>query len=363
MPSSGKKPVRQHLPSHPERSSGLTAGKRPVPRLPRAFRGAVGMPGGSTGVLQVAGGRTEVPAEQGDGLRSGSAWVWGVGERVGPGGPTREPSRDRECLRKLGHHSGTGQDGTAEPRGQWALRSRRLQEPGLKDFPGGPVVNNRPSSAGDVGSIPGGGNKFPHAAGQLLSALRSKRSLRYSGDQQSQKRKTGAGCWPCGRWGRQGPRATPGSRAGAARGSVLHSVSRAHHCQQAPQSSVAQRAVCDCLSGPVDWRGSTGRFSPGLTRQRAVRLCQAGEVTWNEASSTEVAGSWTGWGASPHTASSQHSPRRTQAGSQHPPPSRRCLVSEGDGVILPGLKPRSRHYPSGRSQRVRRGRWLRGVVS
>ena len=36
-----------------------------------------------------------------------------------------------------------------------------------RDFPGGPVVKNPPSSAGDAGSIPGQGTKIPHAAGQL----------------------------------------------------------------------------------------------------------------------------------------------------------------------------------------------------
>ena len=35
------------------------------------------------------------------------------------------------------------------------------------DFPGGPVVENPPSNAGDVDSIPGRGTKIPHAAGQL----------------------------------------------------------------------------------------------------------------------------------------------------------------------------------------------------
>ena len=35
------------------------------------------------------------------------------------------------------------------------------------DFPGGPVVKNPPSNAGDTGSIPGRGTKIPHAAGQL----------------------------------------------------------------------------------------------------------------------------------------------------------------------------------------------------
>ena len=36
-----------------------------------------------------------------------------------------------------------------------------------RDFPGGPVVKNLPSSAGDAGSIPGREVKIPHAAGQL----------------------------------------------------------------------------------------------------------------------------------------------------------------------------------------------------
>ena len=35
------------------------------------------------------------------------------------------------------------------------------------DFPGGPVVKNPPSKAGDVGSIPGRGTKIPHASGPL----------------------------------------------------------------------------------------------------------------------------------------------------------------------------------------------------
>ena len=34
-------------------------------------------------------------------------------------------------------------------------------------FPGGPVVKNSPSSAGDTGSIPGRGTKISHATGQL----------------------------------------------------------------------------------------------------------------------------------------------------------------------------------------------------
>ena len=37
----------------------------------------------------------------------------------------------------------------------------------LGDFPGGPVVENLPSNAGDLGPIPGWGTKIPHALGQL----------------------------------------------------------------------------------------------------------------------------------------------------------------------------------------------------
>ena len=36
-----------------------------------------------------------------------------------------------------------------------------------RDFPGGPMVKNPPSNAGDAGSIPGQGTKIPHAMGQL----------------------------------------------------------------------------------------------------------------------------------------------------------------------------------------------------
>ena len=37
----------------------------------------------------------------------------------------------------------------------------------LGDFLDGPVVENPPSSAGDMGSNPGQGTKMPHAQGQL----------------------------------------------------------------------------------------------------------------------------------------------------------------------------------------------------
>ena len=37
----------------------------------------------------------------------------------------------------------------------------------MRDFPGGPVVKNPPSYAGDVDSIPDQGNKITHAVGKL----------------------------------------------------------------------------------------------------------------------------------------------------------------------------------------------------
>ena len=36
-----------------------------------------------------------------------------------------------------------------------------------RDFPGGPVVKNPPSNAGDVPSVPGQGTKIPRAGGQF----------------------------------------------------------------------------------------------------------------------------------------------------------------------------------------------------
>ena len=36
-----------------------------------------------------------------------------------------------------------------------------------RDFPGGAVVKNPPSNAGDMSAIPGRGTKIPNARGQL----------------------------------------------------------------------------------------------------------------------------------------------------------------------------------------------------
>ena len=59
----------------------------------------------------------------------------------------------------------------------------------FRDFPGGPVVKNLPSNAGDKGSIPGQGTKIPHASGPL-SPHRNQRSPRATMKTQcSQKKK------------------------------------------------------------------------------------------------------------------------------------------------------------------------------
>ena len=46
----------------------------------------------------------------------------------------------------------------------FTITSKRIK---YQDFPGGPVIKNPPSNAGDVGSIPGQEAKIPHATGQI----------------------------------------------------------------------------------------------------------------------------------------------------------------------------------------------------
>ena len=46
-------------------------------------------------------------------------------------------------------------------------KERKKKKNILWFFPGGPVVKNPPSNAGDAGSIPGQGTKIPHAKEQL----------------------------------------------------------------------------------------------------------------------------------------------------------------------------------------------------
>jgi len=47
----------------------------------------------------------------------------------------------------------------------WKISASFIESFG--DFPGGPVVKNQPSNAGDACSIPGQGTKIPHVKGQL----------------------------------------------------------------------------------------------------------------------------------------------------------------------------------------------------
>ena len=54
----------------------------------------------------------------------------------------------------------------ARDRQEVLLRPQKLSIK-IRDFPGGPVVKNLPSNAGDAGSIPGQGIKTPHSKGQL----------------------------------------------------------------------------------------------------------------------------------------------------------------------------------------------------
>ena len=42
------------------------------------------------------------------------------------------------------------------------------------DFPGGPLVKNLPSNAGDTSLMPGQGTKIPHAWGQLSQGTATK---------------------------------------------------------------------------------------------------------------------------------------------------------------------------------------------
>ena len=47
-----------------------------------------------------------------------------------------------------------------------------------RDFPGGPVVKNPPSKAGDLGSIPGQVAEIPQATGRLSPCVRTTESAR-----------------------------------------------------------------------------------------------------------------------------------------------------------------------------------------
>ena len=52
-----------------------------------------------------------------------------------------------------------------ELRSHKPLSSAKKKKQNPREFPGGPVVKNPPSNAGDVGSIPGRGTKIPTCLG------------------------------------------------------------------------------------------------------------------------------------------------------------------------------------------------------
>ena len=53
-------------------------------------------------------------------------------------------------------------EGSKEVGGMWKITLKGK----VTDFPGGPVVKNLPSNAGDTGSIPGQGTRISHAMGK-----------------------------------------------------------------------------------------------------------------------------------------------------------------------------------------------------
>ena len=103
----------------PQGSSGLTAGKRPVPRLPRAFRGAVGMLGGSTGVLQAG-----VPRWREAGRRSRQSRGMGC-EATPPGfeGWVRGWGLEGRRENLPGTESVSESSGTTRDRARWPYRT------------------------------------------------------------------------------------------------------------------------------------------------------------------------------------------------------------------------------------------------
>ena len=73
---------------------------------------------------------------------------------------------------------------------KFRLRKGKKEKGIACDFPGGPVIKNLPSSAGDVGSITGQRTKIPHAAGQLSLCATARESLDASTETQHSPEKT-----------------------------------------------------------------------------------------------------------------------------------------------------------------------------
>ena len=78
-------------------------------------------------------------------------------------------------------------------------------KPNSRSFPGGPVIENLPSSTGQTSLIPGQGTKIPHATGQQASpawqTLRSPCTKRRAGARPLRPNTINKGCPRLG-WGR-----------------------------------------------------------------------------------------------------------------------------------------------------------------
>ena len=85
-------------------------------------------------------------------------------------------------------------------RGFWHNRGRK-KERGARDFPGGPVVKNPPSTIGNVGSIPGQGTKISHAVRQPSPhTITREACVRQQGPSIAREKKSGELPWgqlPC----------------------------------------------------------------------------------------------------------------------------------------------------------------------
>lgn len=74
----------------------------------------------------------------------------------------------RWIIRETGKLSGTGdykryREKSSASGAELYFQIREPEKASPRDFRGGSVVETAPCSAGDTGSVPGGGSKIPHA--------------------------------------------------------------------------------------------------------------------------------------------------------------------------------------------------------
>ena len=93
-----------------------------------------------------------------DGVESNKNTVWGK---------IKDPRRMAYSSLPSGRHETGKSAASRSPETKWWPF-----DPSNQDFPGSPVAKNPPFSAGDTGSIPGGGTNIPHAMEQLSTATK-----------------------------------------------------------------------------------------------------------------------------------------------------------------------------------------------